>query len=116
MGSETRRRPELIQVRVTKEEKEMIKRRAESCASGTTAHYLRALGLDSGIKTKVDLDVAHQLVKLSADMGRVGGLVKLFIAERKGRTTAADFGVMNYYIERLELTREEIAKAIKQLV
>jgi len=116
MGSETRRRPELIQVRVTQEEKEMIKQRAGSCAGSTMAHYLRSLGLGLRVKTKADLGVAHQLIKLSADMGRVGGLIKLFIAERKGRTSAADFDVMNYYIKRLELIREEIAKAIKALI
>jgi len=116
MGSETRRRSELIQVRATKKEKREIGKRAENCASGTTSNYLRSLGLGVGLKTKADLDVAHQLIKLSADMGRVGGLIKLFISERKGRTSAADFDVMNYYIKRLELIREEIAKAIKKLV
>ncbi len=116
MGSEQRKRNRLIQVRVTDDEKKAIEERAALYSSGTTADYLRSLGLDQKLRSKSDMNEVKKLVKIGADFGRVGGLIKLFVAQREHRYSPQDFDTMHKFIRELENTRSEIAEAIKKRI
>lgn len=73
-----------IKVWVTPEEHVKI---AELAKKVRLSHsgYLRAVGLNMSVKSVVDLDAIKELVKINGDLGRVAGLLKLWLAEKKGQ-------------------------------
>ncbi|KIZ48450.1 CopG family transcriptional regulator [Pseudomonas oryzihabitans] len=79
-----RRRGKPIEVWVTDEEKEAITERAEE-AGMSRSGYLRALGLNTPIRSVVDLQAVADLAKVNGDLGRVAGLLKLWLAEKRGQ-------------------------------
>ncbi|MFD3231510.1 plasmid mobilization protein [Rahnella aceris] len=79
-----RRRGKPIEVWVTDEEKATITERAEE-AGMSRSGYLRALGLNTPIPSVVDLTAVADLAKVNGDLGRVAGLLKLWLAERRGQ-------------------------------
>lgn len=80
MGSEVRKRTEIVMVRVTVEEKAQLQAAARSAAL-TVPEYLRQLGARNEVKSKVDQRSLLNLLKVSADLGRLGGLLKLWLSE-----------------------------------
>ncbi|MCV4282732.1 plasmid mobilization protein [Pseudomonas capsici] len=79
-----RRRGKPIEVWVTDEEKAAITERAEE-AGMSRSGYLRALGLNTPIRSVVDLTAVADLAKVNGDLGRVAGLLKLWLAEKYGQ-------------------------------
>jgi hypothetical protein len=78
-----RRRGKPIEVWVTDEEKATITERAEE-AGMSRSGYLRALGLNTPIRSVVDLVAVAELGRVNGDLGRVAGLLKLWLVERRG--------------------------------
>lgn len=78
-----RRRGKPIEVWVTDEEKLAITDKAEE-AGMSRSGYLRALGLNTPIRSVVDLTAVADLAKVNGDLGRVAGLLKLWLAEKRG--------------------------------
>lgn len=74
----TRKNGRHLRVPVLPQEEELIKANAIK-AGLTTAEYLRRLGLNYPIKSVVDKEHILQLAKINADMGRLGGLLKLWL-------------------------------------
>lgn len=79
-----RRRGKPIEVWVTDEEKEVITHKAEE-AGMSRSGYLRALGMNTPIRSVVDLTAVADLAKVNGDLGRVAGLLKLWLAEKRGQ-------------------------------
>lgn len=79
-----RRRGKPIEVWVTDEEKEAITERAIE-AGMSRSGYLRALGMNSPIRSVVDLTAVADLAKVNGDLGRVAGLLKLWLVEKRGQ-------------------------------
>jgi hypothetical protein len=79
-----RRRGKPIEVWVNDEEKARITARAEQCGMSRSG-YLRAVGLNYPIRSVVDLTAVADLVKVNGDLGRVAGLLKLWLSEKRGR-------------------------------
>jgi hypothetical protein len=72
-----------FKVWVTPEEKARIERLA--AASGLSAStYLRTLGLGHEPKSLLDAACVGDLLKACGDLGRLGGLLKLWLSERPG--------------------------------
>lgn len=83
-----RRRGKPIEVWVTDDEKERITERAKE-AGLSRSGYLRALGLNTQIRSVVDLAAVTDLAKVNGDLGRVAGLLKLWLAETRGEGAKA---------------------------
>ncbi|MFT0549119.1 plasmid mobilization protein, partial [Allopusillimonas ginsengisoli] len=83
-----RPRRERIEVWATEEEKAAIIQAAEA-ASMTASAYLRALALNTPIRSKADYHAVADLVKVTGDLGRVAGLLKLWLAEKRGQGAPA---------------------------
>lgn len=81
--AQPRRRGKPIEVWVTDEEKASITKRAEE-AGMSRSGFLRRLGLNTPIRSIVDLTAVAELAKVSGDLGRVAGLLKFWLSE-KGR-------------------------------
>lgn len=79
-----RRRGKPIEVWVTDEEKAAIKESADE-AGMSRSGYLRALGLNTPIRSVVDLTAVADLAKVNGDLWRVAGLLKLWLAEKNGQ-------------------------------
>jgi hypothetical protein len=80
--STTRDRLHPIKVYVTEKERKTIKRMAKKMRMSVST-YLRTLGLGYTPKTVFDQLALKKLIKLHADQGRLGGLLKLWLKEFK---------------------------------
>ncbi len=80
--SEKRARTERFYVRVTKEEKLIIEKKA-AMTSKHPCTYLRDLGLEKRIKTTIDSEAIFELAQLKSELGRLGGLVKAWLSPKQ---------------------------------
>jgi len=79
-----RRQVPPIKVWVTDSEKAEIADRAAQAGLSLSA-YLLAAGLNHPIRSVADLDAVADLVRINGDLGRVAGLLKLWLAEKRGQ-------------------------------
>jgi hypothetical protein len=80
--SQPRRNTQPIRVWVTPQEKAAIAEMASTTGNSTSA-YLRKVGLGYEVRSILDFGRAQDLVKVNADLGRLGGLLKLWLAGDK---------------------------------
>ncbi|WP_346394428.1 plasmid mobilization protein [Pseudomonas syringae] len=102
-----RRRGKPIEVWVTDEEKEAITERANE-AGMSRSGYLRALGLNTPIRSVVDLKAVADLCKINGDLGRVAGLLKLWLVEKNGQ------GARSTEVERMMVEFRELQAGIRE--
>ncbi|KVX03790.1 conjugal transfer protein TraJ [Alcaligenes faecalis] len=76
-----------IEVWVTSEEKTAIAQSATNAGMKESA-FLRALGLNVPVRSVLDLEAVTDMVKVNGDLGRVAGLLKLWLAEKRGQGAA----------------------------
>src|SRR5688500_2143742 len=79
----TRPRAKSIRVWITPEERAEIAERARSANLSLSA-YLRAAGLNQQIRSVIDVQSVAELAQVNGDLGRVAGLLKLWLAEQRG--------------------------------
>ena len=79
-----RPRNKRIEVWLTPEEYEEIASMAKQVGLSHSS-YLRSLGLHQQLKSIVDLQAVQKLAKVNGELGRVAGLLKLWLAEKKGQ-------------------------------
>ena len=72
------KREKRLRVPVLPEEEMMIKAKASE-AGLTIAEYLRNLGLGYTVPSVIDNRQVDALLKINADLGRLGGLIKLWL-------------------------------------
>ena len=105
-------RPKMIPVRVTEEEKTAIEANAAACSQGAST-YLRALGLHTPIQSTLDHEAVLALLRLNADQGRLGGLLKLWLTdEEKARGMVRDVRAL---LHQIEAAQREIRSVLKGL-
>ena len=107
-----RRDQRLPEIRVTAAERAAIEVGAERVQMSTAA-YLRALGLGHDPPSKVDLRAIHELGRLRADLGRLGGLLKLWLTDRAGEGTEAR--EVSRVLAEIEQRQAEIEAAVVRL-
>jgi hypothetical protein len=73
-----------IEVWVTDAERAEIVDRAAQAGMSLSA-FLRATGLHHPIRSVYDLTAVASLVHVNGDLGRVAGLLKLWLAEKRGQ-------------------------------
>lgn len=88
------RRGKPIEVGATDEEKAAITERAEE-AGMSRSGYLRALGMNTPMRSVVDLTAVADLAKINGDLGRVAGLLKMWLSEKP------DFGASAATVEAM---------------
>jgi hypothetical protein len=79
----TRPRGKPIKVWVTEDERADIERLAASANLSLSA-YLRAAGLNQRVRSIIDTEAVTELAKVNGDLVRVAGLLKLWLAEKRG--------------------------------
>ncbi|MFM2287326.1 MAG: Protein TraJ, partial [Pseudomonadota bacterium] len=76
-----RQRP--LRVVVSDDERAEIERLANVAGMSVSA-YLRTAGLNHPIRSTFDYDAVRELAQVAGDLGRLGGLLKLWLTEKKG--------------------------------
>lgn len=71
--------------------------------------YLRALGMNTPIRSVVDLIAVGDMGKVSGDLGRVAGLLKLWLAEKRGEGADA----IDVESVMMEFRRLQVAIGVK---
>ena len=78
-GNITRKNSSPIKVWVLPEEKDAIKANAHQ-AGLSVAAYLRKVAMGHAIQSRLDYEAVKDLAKVNADLGRLGGLLKMWLA------------------------------------
>ncbi len=82
MENITRKKGRHLRVPVLPEEEEAIKANAKT-AGLSIAAYLRNVGLGYQPRSVLDLNAIDELAKVNADLGRLGGLLKMWLKNDK---------------------------------
>jgi len=109
--SKTRDRNKPLKVYVSSDERLKIMDLATSCRLSPSA-YLRIIGLGCQPKSAFDRESIRELAKVNADQGRLGGLLKLWLSERKGE--GAPVGNVRSVLQQIENLQTVIAKLIME--
>jgi hypothetical protein len=88
----TRKNSAPIKVYSLSEEKDQIKNQAQNCGI-SVSKYLRTLGMGYKPKSIVDNEKVQELAKINGDLGRLGGLLKLWLSNDR---RAAHFDKKNH--------------------
>lgn len=78
------------------------------------ATYIRQVALGYQPASKVDSLAVVELARLRADVGRVGGLLKLWLAEKRGQGGVTPRQVSDLYDE-LQALKEDMAGVMRRL-
>jgi hypothetical protein len=108
----TRPRPDVLRVVVSGAERAAIEERAGGMGRSVSA-FLRELGTGYQPQSLLDRQAVQDLVRVNADQGRLGGLLKLWLAERPGQgARAAD---VRQLLQQIEATQVELRRLVQRL-
>lgn len=107
--SEKRDRKTPLKVVVSCAERTKIISQAKSVDLSVSA-YLRSVGLGFQPKPLIDLQAVQDLVRVEADQGRLGGLLKLWLVEKPGQ------GTSTFEVRRLLRQIEELQHQLREIV
>ncbi|MBN8477344.1 MAG: conjugal transfer protein TraJ [Burkholderiales bacterium] len=77
-----------VKVSLTGDDLAEIQRLAD-LAGMSVSGYLRAAGLNAPIRSTLDYAAVRELAKVAGDLGRLGGLLKLWLSEQRDRGASA---------------------------
>lgn len=101
-----------LKVGMTEAERAEIERRARMTGLSLSA-YLVAAGMGLPIRSTYDYDAVRELAKVAGDLGRLGGLMKLWLAERRGEGAAvAD---VNRVLQDARKLQDEIRRRMARI-
>jgi hypothetical protein len=110
----TRKGSTPIVVRVTPDEKATIEGYARQTGRSTSG-YLRLLGLGYAPKSLVDHSEVERLAKINGDLGRLGGLLKLWLTNDV-RTAQYGESVIRAVLDRILETQAKMLEVMKLVV
>lgn len=99
------------------EEKDQIALNAKNVGLSTSA-YLLNVGMGYEIKSTLDSQLVGDLVKVNADLGRLGGLLKLWLTDDKKLAAtghALTEGTVRALLKRIEDTQAVMFESVKKL-
>jgi hypothetical protein len=114
----TRKASTPIVVRVNPEEKRAIDELARSTGHSTSA-YLRKIGLGYPVKSILDYSRVQDLAQVNADLGRLGGLLKLWLSSDKrldGYSKEDLNRLISLLLKKIDGNQDEIQKIMKAIV
>lgn len=110
----TRKSSPPIKVYCLPDEKELIEARARQ-AGISVARYLREVGQGYEIKGVVDYEQVRELARINGDLGRLGGLLKLWLTNDE-RTAQFGEATIRAVLSRIEATQDEMSKVMMSVV
>lgn len=110
----TRKNSTPIKVYCLPHEKEIIEMMAKS-AGLSVAKYLREVGQGYQITGVVDYEQVRELAKINGDLGRLGGLLKLWLTNDE-RTLSISDATIRAVLNKIESNQDEISKIMMKIV
>ncbi len=110
----TRKNSPPIKVYCLPEEKDLIESKAKA-AGMSVARYLREVGQGYQIKGIVDYEQVRELARINGDLGRLGGLLKLWLTNDE-RTAHFGDSTIRALLGRIEATQDEMGKVMMSVV
>lgn len=110
----TRKNGKHIRVPVLPDEETAIKQNAET-AGLSTAAFLRKVGMGYEVESLVDVEQVRELSRVNGDLGRLGGLLKLWLTNDV-RTRDFSPVVINKLLEKIEATQDELRSIMDQIL
>lgn len=101
-----------IHFRVSSEEREIIRSNAQKC-SLSVGQYLRLLGVGYKPKCTTNLQAIDDLLKINADLGRLGGLLKLWLTDDLKVTYYSKNGIRHLFY-KIENNRKQLEMVMEQ--
>lgn len=114
-GSESRKKTLTLQVRATPEEKSMLKARAAAFGI-SVGELVRQTIFSTKPKSKTDLTAIQELAVTRADLGRVGGLLKGWLAGSFPDSPSPDQIKIRALLHKIEIAQADVLAAVKKLV
>jgi hypothetical protein len=111
---EKRKRRQHLRVPVHPEEKEVIERQAQQ-AGMSMAAYLREVGQGYRISGIVDCEQVRELARINGDLGRLGGLLKLWLTNDV-RTAQYGESTIRALLGRIEATQDKMGVVMNAIV
>lgn len=112
--SQTRKNSTPIKVYCLPEEKAQIQENAE--ASGlSVASFIRKVAMGYQVECMVDIEQVVELSRVNADLGRLGGLLKLWLANDP-RTVDFSPSLMKTLLAKIESTRQELRNIMDRIL
>ncbi|RSB43089.1 conjugal transfer protein TraJ [Brevundimonas sp. 357] len=105
-----RNRP--LRVVVSVDERRTIQENAKA-AGLTVSAYLRAVGLGYEVRSVLDHEHVAEVTRARGDLGRVGGLLKLWLSERAGEGAAVED--VRALLEQIEAAQLEVREKVRSL-
>ena len=102
----------VLYVRLPKEMHEALDKRAKTVGVSKNELAIRILS-GMPVETEADWAMVKALLKANGDMGRVGGLLKMWLSDDK-RTAKFSVGMILAMIGRLETARGEIRDILRE--
>lgn len=102
-----------LRIPVHPEEEHIIKENAAQ-AGLATAVYLRRLALGYEIKSAIDQQHIIELSKINADLGRLGGLLKLWLTNDE-RLAHIEPKIISVVLERIKATQAAMLEVVNKL-
>ncbi|HAT9646583.1 TPA: conjugal transfer transcriptional regulator TraJ [Legionella pneumophila] len=109
----TRKNGRHLRVPVLPSEEIQIKANAAT-AGLSIAEYLRRISLGYQIQSSVDKDYVLQLAKINGDLGRLGGLLKLWLTQDK-RVAHFDLHTVKTLLNHIQATQNAMLEVVKKL-
>ncbi len=103
-----------LRVPVFDDERKAIESQAAS-ACMSIAGYLREVGQGYQIKGVVDYEQVRELARINGDLGRLGGLLKLWLTNDE-RTVKFGQETILAVLSRIEITQEEMGRVMQKIV
>jgi hypothetical protein len=113
---ESRRRARHLRVPVNAEEAMGIEAHAREVGMSIAA-YLRAVGLGYQPRAVVDHEKLHEMLRINGDLGRLGGLLKLWLTDDSklaGYDQAQLQLAIRSALRRIERTQEQLQGIVRQ--
>ena len=110
----TRKGSTPIKVYCLPEERAAIEANAQAAGMSTSA-YLLAVGQGYQVKGVTDFENVRDLVRVNGDLGRLGGLLKLWLTDDL-RTLQFGEATILALLGRIEATQDEMSRIMKAVV
>lgn len=108
------RRAHHLRVPVLPEEKTLIEAQAQR-AGMSVARFLREVGQGYRIGGVVDYEQVRELARINGDLGRLGGLLKLWLTNDE-RTAQFGEATLRAVLSRIEATQDQMGEVMMKVV
>lgn len=113
MGSETRKKTRIVRTRVTPQEWQVIEALADTC-SLSVPEFMRQMALGHTPKSTLDEQAILEMAKVNGDMGRIVGVLKLWLSTDQKSTEAFSYNIPNL-VNELRVLKDALRKVLERL-